>query len=420
LNIYRTLVSRALADGDIATLLSHGIGAEHFPATSEGQEIASVYDWACVHSRRYDESPSMQLVKERWPQWRAEGTSDSLPALIESFLGHIKRRAFSAKVRELAELEQDPSKWSTLDESLLDAARDLSALFPSGRVGKFAEGMAARIENYDLEKRTGISQGILMGIPEFDDMTNGMQPGNIVTVSGFSGRGKSLLSGWFLMNALEQEANGLLITLEMSESEVMERFDTMVMNFSHRMLCQRDLPESDYSKWRSVARQYASMKTDLTVIDDIYGCTVDRVYAEINRHKPDITVVDFIQLMKVTRRSDKRWEALVDIVNELKAIARSTGTVIVVVSQDGKGSANDGSTETNGGGSVAIFQASNIYIGLHQDEALAEQDRIEVRLLKNRRGETRKTANLIWKPSNMDIRPAEGPVPTATEFSRSA
>lgn len=380
-----------------------------------------VFDWLAGHTRRYNAPPSQQFFRDRFPNWAGEGSSDSLEALIDTFLAHVKRRAFSAKIIELAKYEYDPSKWHQLDQLMLDAARDLSALVPEGTVGRFSAEMRQRIDRYEEERRNPqLSRSLHMGIPPFDDVTNGMRPGNLVTIAGYSGLGKSLMSQFFVMNALEQDATGLILSLEMTKEEIFERLDTMVTNFSYKLLGKRDLPDDAVALWRRIAAQFASAQTEIYVKDRLSGCTPDRVYAEINRYKPDIAVVDYVQLMRTQRRSDAQWQVLVEVTNALKEIALATDCVIVMVSQDGRSAAQDGSTDQNMGGSISVYQAADIYLGLHQSDEMYAQERMEVRLLKSRRGERKKTAYLSWMPSTMSIEYRDDSEPAAREFTKAA
>jgi replicative DNA helicase len=57
-----------------------------------------------------------------------------------------------------------------------------------------------------------------------------------------------------------------------------------------------------------------------------------------------------------------------------------------MVSQDQRNSAQEGSTESNMGGSISVLQAADIYIGMMQNEEMKEQKKILMRLIKNRNG----------------------------------
>jgi KaiC/GvpD/RAD55 family RecA-like ATPase len=418
----RALLSSAISSGQIANLLSRGIESRHFSQTQSGQECSEIFDWVSKHTRKYSIAPSISLVRNNFPSWRGEVTEDPLEALIDEFLAETKRRKFESKVLELAEYAREFKSGKRdlrnhVDELMLDAARDLAATVPSGQVSRFRAEMAERIDQYEVDKAEGISTGIKMGIPLFDDLTEGFQPGDVVTIAGFSGRGKSLSSQLFLANALNQGYSGLLLSLEMSRRQIMDRFDTMVTNFSHRMLRKRELSDDAIQKWRLVANSYKDSDNDLIIADKLGACTIDRVYAEINRYKPAITCVDYVQLMKAHRASMAKWESLVEITNELKSIALSTESVIIMVSQDTRGSADDGSTESNVGGSISVLQASDVYIGMKQNEELKLENKMIMRLVKSRSSSIAESA-MLWEPERMYFRPWDGVEDVSHNFDK--
>lgn len=393
----RAVLSSALNSGQISTLLARGVEQKHFSNTQSGEECRLVYSYASKHSRKYGVCPSPQLVKNNFPNWRGEPSSDPLEALVDEFLNDVRRRYFAAKVIELAQAEGNPANWGRLDEIMLDAARDLATVIPSGQVSRMRAEMQERIDQYEIDKAEGKVSGILCGIPLFDDLTDGFQQGDLVTVAGYSGKGKSFTAQSFLANAIDQGKNALLLPLEMSTRQIMDRFDTMAINFSHRDLRKRELPDHEIENWRKAAQRYENAKNDLIVIDKIGHCTVDRVYAEINRYKPDITCVDYVQLMKGSKSSMAKWEGLVEITNELKSIALATDSTIIMVSQDQRSSANEGSTESNMGGSISILQASDIYIGMMQDETMKQQKKVLMRMLKSRSSSSAES-NILFEP----------------------
>lgn len=408
MNVDRALLTKCIQNGEVNELVSRGVSQHHFQNKSpEGQELSEVLEWLIEFTRKHNHSPSQQMFKERFPDFRFEPSSDSLGALIDAFFANVKRRIFSAKVSELARLEQDSREWNHLDEHMLDAARDLAGLVPSGKVHRFSD-MSRRVEDYKREVADpNLARRYLMNIKAFDDLTGGMRPGNVVTIAGPSGRGKSLLAQWQLMSSYEQGAKGLMLSLEMTAPEIFERMDTMITKFSHKMLSQRTLADADLSQWEAIARQFNAKKNDIVVKDDLLGCNTDRVYAEVSRYKPDIVVVDYVQLMRSKNGYASQWQGLVEITNDLKQIAVANDCVVVMVSQDGRDSFENGSSETNAGGSISVYQVADIYIGLHQDDQMYAEGSMEVRLLKNRRGAKMagkyKSALLDWRPANMQF-----------------
>lgn len=419
MNVDRALLTKSIQTGAVVQLISRGVSAHQFTQTPDGEELADVLNWMVDHTRRYNVAPSMSLFRQRWPEFRMEPSADPLDALIDAFFANVKRRHFAAKVKELAHAEYDPSKWLKLDEIMLDAAKDLAAIVPTGRVSRFSE-MNKRVDRYELEvANPELQSAFKMGIKPFDDATGGFRPGNLVTIAGYSGRGKSLLSQFFLMQAREShDALGLLISLEMTADEIFERLDTMVTNFSHKLLAQRQLPEDKVDLWRRIAKQFQSSRSDIIVKDNLLGCTTDTVYAEISRYKPDIVAVDYVQLMRSKQNYAAQWQVLCDITNDLKQIALSTGTVILMVSQDGRDSAKNGSTEENMGSSVSILQAADIYLGLNQTDEMYKDRRMEIRMLKNRRGPKETRAYMDWDPNTMTFKYHDEAKPQSESFLR--
>lgn len=393
------LVSSAIsADNGVMTLLSRGVTFELFSGTPAGQECAVVFGYCADYTRAYGQQPSLAAIHRVHPAWTTEFSPDPLDALIDEFLDNVRRRYYDAKVVELSRQSADRGNWHRLDEIMLDAARELAALIPSGEAGLFSADMERRIEQYEVDANQGYRPGYNLGIPIIDEVTGGIRPGWLITQAGFSGLGKTTLGIWGSLNVFEQDERVLFASLEMSKAEVLERLDTMVNHFPHRELMRRQLPEMKVQQWKDVARVYSKAAGEIIVRDRLGGCNIDRIHAEITRHRPKVAVIDYVQRMSGTRSSMARWEGLEEITNELKTIAMDTDTAIVMISQDGRGSAEEGSTRSNAGGSISVYQAADVYIGMQQDDQMHGAGKMRVKMLKFRHG-NRAEVDMMWKPA---------------------
>lgn len=403
MDVERALLSAAIGSGAISAVVSRGILPEHFI----GEQTQRVYEWCSDYSRRYGASPALHIVQHRHPDWQGEWSAATLDFLCDEFLCEVRRRAFESKVLELAEIPERVGRdryWAMrerLDEILLDAARELAAIVPTGTVGRFAQDLEMRIESYEDEKGRH-RPGIPLGIPIIDPtMGGGAKAGWVITMAGFSGIGKSGLASHALLNAFEDDKVALMLSAEMSSHEVLERLDTMVMRWKHRDLTQHQLTSAQVQSWRDVGRIYRKAAGEIVVLDKIGGCSLDRVHAEIERYKPAVACIDYVQRLKTSSKRPK-WEQLEEITNDLKTIAMDTDTAIIMVSQDGRDSAEQGSTRTNMGGSIAVYQAADIYIGMLQDEAMRAMNKMRVKLLKNRHGPCAEV-DVVWSPESWDL-----------------
>jgi replicative DNA helicase len=375
-----------------------------FVDDDSGAEVRAVFRFAADHYRRYGVCPSGPYLKHHFPNWRGEQTPDPVEALLDEFLAEYRRRYFESKVYELSMLPKTSSYWENrfhLDEVLMEAAREVAACITSGRVARFSADFESRIEQYE-EERGRYRPGIPLGVGPIDSaMGGGAKRGWLVTYAGFSGLGKSFFSLRSLLSAFEDDKTALMLNAEMSTDEMIERLDTMVMRWPHFDYMSRALSDAQIQKWRDVARVYGKAKGEIIALDRLGGASVDRIHAEIERYNPDIACIDYVQRLSSSSKRPK-WEQLEEMTNELKTIAMDTDTAIIMVSQDGRDAAEQGSTRTNMGGSISVYQAADAYLGMMQDDGMAAEGKMRIKLLKFRHG-PRVETDVIWDPAVGDF-----------------
>ena len=398
-DVERVLLSSALAATDgIDQMVSRGIEPRHFSGTQAGQLCAEVYRWCIQYTHTYHQQPSISALQRAFESWSSEFSAEPLDALLDEFLEDTAKRYFDATVLKLSTVTRDRSTWGKLDEIMLDAARDQAAIVPSGRVARFSADIEKRILQYEVEANRGYRPGYQLGIPIIDDVTGGVRGGWLTTTAGFSGLGKTTLGLFGALNVFEADHSALFLSLEMTSAEVMERLDTMITNFPHRDLARRQLAGHDLNRWKQMGRIYNQAAGEIVVVDKLGGCTLDRVHAEIARYRPQVAVIDYVQRMSGTRHSMSKWEGIEEISNGLKTIAMDTDTSIIMISQDGRDAADQGSTRTNMGGSIAVYQAADIYLGLQQTDEMHSLKKMRVKMLKNRHGD-RAEVDMSWQPA---------------------
>ncbi len=197
----------------------------------------------------------------------------------------------------------------------------------------------------------------------------------------------------------------MYISLEMEAKALFRKWDTMTMHFEYNRLKRGTLREDEIMRWKEAAEIIRNRDNDMIVMDDVRGCTVDRVYAELTRHSPDLLCIDYVSLMDTTRtQGTQMWEKVTNLTQQLKSISRALKIPIIGVAQTNRSGHNDGATMDNMAFSQSIVNDSDIILGLNQDKEMKEQKKMEVRLLKNRDGQTAETT-LRWAMATMEFRP---------------
>lgn len=397
-DIEKLLIDKLAYSGSIDKILIAGLDESSF----KDEDLREIFSFIVAHFRRYKVSPTLQIIKEKFPEHLFEISQESLEYLKDEQINLIKRRAAMNALYDLAEAIDDPELAPQIDYLFLEKGRELTQLVPGTIYSSFKD-MDKRIEEYELgENFTG---GIEMGIPDIDYLTSGIQPHEYITIAGFSGTGKSTLAQYILHNSYMQGKTPMYISLEMEAKALFRKWDTMTVNFEYNRLKRGTLHDTDLERWKEAAKIIREGENDMIVMDDVRNCTVDRVYAELTRHNPDILCIDYITLMDTTKgQGTQMWEKVTNLTQQLKQISRSLKIPIIGVAQTNRSGASGGATMDNMAFSQSIVNDSDIILGLNQDEEMKEQKKMGLRLLKNRDGQTAET-NLLWKMSTMEFSP---------------
>ena len=388
----RALISRVAKTGQVNTLMAEGIREEHF----SNDAVRKIWRFMTDHYRRYKIAPTFDTVFEEFPDYNFESSGESVQYLKDKFKDEVMYRYGSeAVVRISEELAKDkPSQ--PIDEMFMEESRRLATILPSAKLHAFKD-MKKRIHEYENPAEESF---IRTGIPQVDNLTFGIQPHEYVTIFGATSVGKSTLSQWLLFNAWMQGKTPMYISLEMEAKALFRKWDTMLMQFRYNDLKGHSLREEEVDAWKKKAEEVAEKPNDIIVMDDVRGCTVDRVYAELTRWQPDILCLDYVNLMSVRSSYNQSWEKLTYLTQELKQISRTLNIPIIGVGQANRSSFQGGATLENIAGSISAVQDADLVFGLHSDEEMREENKMELRLLKNRDGAVG-NVDLWWQPATM-------------------
>lgn len=384
MDIERAVVSKIITTGAIEEALSKGLRPEHFA----DEECREMFIYILDHVRSYKNAPSANAVKMARPKFELFHTTDPLQYLIDQFIITVKRRVAQEMAVELARRADNPDLGENIDLEFLEVARHMTTLVPSTQVSRFSQ-MEQRIKEYEKMKREGKKVGVPFGFPRLDRATGGIQPHEFVTVTAFSGLGKSTFLMVLAFNAWLQGHTPLIISLEMEAKAMLRKFDAMAAGMDYYKLKHLELEDDQFGNWQETAKKMREKTQDIPIIDSIRGCTPDHVFAETVRHKPDVVILDYISLMRSGRPNSNRtsmWQGLTEITQDLKQNCRTLGVPIVAAAQSNRGSAKDGSELDNVGYSLSVVQDADINIGLFQDEDMKREKEMELRLNKNRDG----------------------------------
>ena len=187
----------------------------------------------------------------------------------------------------------------------------------------------------ELSHSEGNITGIPTGFNDMDELTAGLQRGDLVVVAGRPSMGKTTLA----MNIAENAAIGhqvptAIFSMEMSAEQLSFRMIGSIGRVNQSHLRTGRLTDEDWSRIDSAVSMMSSAPV---FIDDAPALTPTEVRARARRlkreHNLGLIVVDYLQLMQVTGTTENRATEISEISRSLKALARELNVPVIALSQ---------------------------------------------------------------------------------------
>ena len=149
----------------------------------------------------------------------------------------------------------------------------------------------------------------------------------------YPGIGKSWLSLYFAVQAWKQGKSPLVVSLEMSETEVRNRVFTIMGEglWSHRQLSAGNVELDTLRAWHD---KNIKGKPEFHIISNDSGgeVTPSVLRGKIDQYKPDMIIVDYLQLMSPNAKSDSEVVRMKNLSRELKLLAISEEVPVIAIS----------------------------------------------------------------------------------------
>ncbi len=191
----------------------------------------------------------------------------------------------------------------------------------------------------ELYNSEGVLTGISTGFKQLDEMTSGLQPGDLIIVAGRPSMGKSTLAVNIAENAaLGAQKSAAIFSMEMSAESLALRMLSSLGRINQGHLRSGKLQEEDWPRIDSAMTQLGNASIH---VDETPGLTPTEVRARARRLKRerglDLIVVDYLQLMQVTGTTENRATEISEISRSLKALAKELKVPVIALSQLNRG-----------------------------------------------------------------------------------
>ncbi len=195
------------------------------------------------------------------------------------------------------------------------------------------------LDDIDKISHGEVGSGIPTGFVDLDGLTNGLHPGQMVTIAGRPGSGKSTLALDIARSAsVHNDKAAVIFSLEMSRIEIMMR----LLSAESRVLLKsmRDGHLSD-EDWSRMARRVGELAKAPLFIDDSPNLTMMEIRAKARRlkqrHGLELVVIDYLQLMTSGKRVESRQQEVSEFSRSMKLLAKELEVPVVALSQLNRG-----------------------------------------------------------------------------------
>jgi len=281
------------------------------------------------------------------------GGLEYLATLTNETPGAANARAYAAILRERSTLRSlinagnriTGSAFATEGRSaseLVDLAEQLvfeiAEQGSRGRAGfrSLKQILPAAVDRIDiLHQAGGDITGIPSGFTEFDKLTAGLQPADLVVVAGRPSMGKTT----FAVNIAENAAIGArvptaIFSMEMPSEQLAFRMISSLGRVDQSHLRTGRFPDEDWSRINTAVQ----LMSDAPIyIDDSPGLSPTDIRARARRLKREanlgLIVVDYLQLMQVPGNTENRATEISEISRSLKSLAKELRLPIIALSQ---------------------------------------------------------------------------------------
>ncbi|MCC6486712.1 MAG: AAA family ATPase [Candidatus Hydrogenedentes bacterium] len=401
INAERVVVGSIIRSPHVYWSLSEAqVGAEHF-SDKTTRQIFECSARLCEAGKTL----TPQLLITSLPDHAPDGTSMAAQVAVLTKLAEDAGSALDyvddlleafrwRKLEELASVLSDKHAEKTVDDLLAEIEAGVRGLetglaksiHPIPLADAADQAIRETAENYRSCGK-GTAAGIRTGIRELDDMIGPLFPGNVVTIAGASGNGKTALLTQILFNASEPSLDlgstrlGVLFCMEMRARELARRLLAQFTGISTRE--QREganLSERDIECLQTTSRNL----TNRLLLYDGGPMTMRELSRAIKvakrRHGATIFGIDHLLEILPDNPRMSRLDVVPDAIGRLKELAQSEQVTIIALAQLTREFQKESGWRVRSQalwGGDAIKQRSDILLGVALPSLWLRENRVE-------------------------------------------
>ena len=238
--------------------------------------------------------------------------------------------------------------------------------------------------------------GVPTGFTDFDDLTSGLQPGDLVIVAGRPSMGKTT----FAVNiaeyaAIKQKLPVAVFSMEMSGSQLAMRMLGSIGRLDQHKLRTARLSDEDWNRLTNAVEKLHDAPIHIDETPALNALELRARARRLHRQygKLGLIVIDYLQLMSASTMGENRATEISEISRSMKALAKELHVPVIALSQLNRSleqRPNKRPVMSDLRESGAIEQDADLILFIYRDEVYnpesAEKGKAEIIIGKQRNG----------------------------------
>lgn len=263
------------------------------------------------------------------------------------------------------------------------------------------------ISTYEQMEALRATKGEIIGIPtgfiDLDNKTSGLKKSDLIIVAGRPAMGKTSFAINIAQHAALNEGRTVAIfSLEMSREQLLMRMFSTESRIDLQKILSGTTSNMEVIE---IANHLDEFRNSKLYVDDSSSANVPSIRSKCRKLKAreglDLIVIDYLQLMRSSRKSENRQQEVSEITRSLKILARELDVPIMLLSQLSRGPEQRAEHKpmlADLRESGAIEQDADIVMLLYREKVYDPDasDLAEVIIAKHRNGPTG-TVELYWR-----------------------
>ena len=237
-----------------------------------------------------------------------------------------KRRAIITTANEAMQAARDPGEKPEKVAAMLSSAGKVAET-KAGSID-MTEALAMLLDTFGDQRKA-----CQTGIAGFDRLTGGIRGGKLIVIGARPGVGKTALALSMGKHVARHTGGVLVVSLEMSEEEIMARLYASESGVDVQELESGKLTDESYATLATCGPLLAALPMRIAT-----RCTTPlQIRREAVRMQENgglsLVIVDYLQLVRSDGKHSSRYEEVSEISRELKLMAMDLGVPVIALTQ---------------------------------------------------------------------------------------